>query len=88
MDAQRIIDQLSDTNPEAVFFDNMHHALVGIGRIAGADPVAIYSKAKIYAKLFSDGLSVEDANEYFSGRFLALRAGEHTPVILDDMEEV
>jgi hypothetical protein len=88
MDAQRIVDQLSDSNPEAVFLDNMNHALVGVGRIAGGDPVAIYSKAKIYAKLFADGLSIEDANEYFSGRFLSVRAGEHTPVILDDMEEV
>ena len=88
MDAKRVLDQLSDLNPEAVLFENMNSALIGIGYISAADPVAVYSKSRIYNKLLRDGLSPEDADEYYTGKFVAVRAGDHTPVILDDMQEV
>lgn len=87
MDYHHFINQLSDLNPEAVFFDNMDAAIVGIGRIGGDDPVPVYSKSKIYEKLLSDGFSLEDAHEYYSGKFLALRAGAATPVIIDDLSQ-
>ena len=88
MDAKRVLDQLSDLNPEAVLFDNMNSALIGVGYISDAEPVAVYSKARIYNKLLADGLSPEDADEYYTGRFVSVRAGAHTPVVLDDMQEV
>ena len=83
--AQYLINELRDENPDVVFFDNMDSALIGSGRIGRADPVAVYSKTKIYDKLFADGMSREDADEYFLGKFVALWAGEHTPVIFDDI---
>jgi len=86
MDSQRIIEQLSDSNPDAVFFDNMNAALIGIGYRAHLEPVAVYSKSAIYEKLFADGLSKEDADEYFNGRFTSVWADEHTPVIIDDLQ--
>lgn len=87
MEPQSVIAQLSDLNPEAHFFDNMQSALVGIGYIGHKDPVAVYSRAKIYEKLAADGLSIDDAEEYFSSKFVGLWAGEQTPVILDDVTE-
>ena len=88
MDAKRVLNLLSDLNPEAVLLENMNSALIGVGCIADADPVAVYSKAGIYSKLLSDGLSTEDADDYYTGKFVAARAGAHTPVILDDTQEV
>ena len=88
MDAKRVLNLLSDLNPEAVLLENMNLALIGVGYIADADPVAVYSKALIYNKLLSDGLSPEDADDYYTGKFVSVRAGDHTPVILDDTEEV
>lgn len=85
--AQRVLAELSDLNPEAVLFENMDVALVGLGYIADAEPVAVYSRAKMYAKLLSDGFSREDADEYYAGKFVALRAGNLTPVIVDDLQE-
>jgi O-acetyl-ADP-ribose deacetylase (regulator of RNase III) len=40
-----------------------------------------------HAKLLADGLSRYDADEYYTGKFVALRAGEMTPVIVDDLQE-
>lgn len=88
MDAKRVLHQLSDLNPEAVLLENMNSALIGVGYISAGDPVAVYSKAQIYNKLLSDGLSPEDADEYYTGKFVSVRAGAHAPVILDDTQEV
>lgn len=88
MGPQSVIDQLSDLNPDAHLFENMESALIGIGYIGYKEPVAVYSRSKIFAKLLSDGLSSEDADEYFSGKFVNTWAGENTPVIIDDTTEV
>jgi hypothetical protein len=87
MDSRSVAASLGDLNPEAVLFDNMETALVGIGYVGHHDPVAVYSKTKIYEKLLADGLSQEDAEEYFSGKFTNSWAGACTPVILDDLLE-
>lgn len=87
MDSHSIAAALGDLNPEAVLFDNMESALIGIGYVGHHDPVAVYSKAKMYEKLITDGLSQEDAEEYFSSKFTNTWAGELTPVIFDDLSE-
>jgi hypothetical protein len=87
MEPQSVIDQLGDLNPDAYLFDNMHSALIGVGYIGHQEPVAVYSKAKIYEKLLADGLSEEDVEEYFSSKFVGVWAAEHTPVIIDDLME-
>lgn len=81
-----VIAELNDRNPNAVLFDNMNQALVGIGNVAHHDPIAIYSKRKIFEKLLHDGFSDEDAEEYFA-KFSGTWAGENTPVIIDDILE-
>jgi hypothetical protein len=81
---QSVVDQLLDENPDALLFDNMNPALVGIARRGDSAPVAAYSKFKMYEKMLADGFSQEDAEEYF-GRFPAIWAAEHTPVIIDDL---
>lgn len=87
MDSHSVVAALSDLNPDAVLFDNMDSAVIGVGYVGHHEPVAVYSKAKIYEKLLADGFSQEDAEEYFSGKFTNLWAAEHTPVILDDLSE-
>lgn len=87
MDSARIVAELSDANPEAVFFDGMDSALIGVGRIAHLDPLPVYSKARMYLQLFADGLSRFEAEECFMSKFVGLWAGDKTPIILDDMPE-
>lgn len=87
IDAHNAVAALGDLNPDAVLFDNMTSALIGVGYVGHHEPVAVYSKAKIYEKLLADGFLQDDADEYFSGKFAAVWAGENTPVILDDLSE-
>ena len=86
MDTETLLAELNDKNPEAIFFDNMHAAIVGVGYVGHHDPVVVYSKRKIFDQLLSDGFSQEDAEEYFA-KFSGVWAGENTPVILDDILE-
>lgn len=86
MDIAIIIAELNDLNPDAYLFDNMHDALIGLGRVAHKDPIAVYSKQKMFAKMIADGFSQEDAEEYFS-KFVSVWAGDNTPVIVNDIVE-
>lgn len=88
MEAQTILATLNDLNPDAVLFDNMDSAIVGVGYIGHMDPVAVYSRAKIYEKLLADGLSEDDAEEYYSSKFVNRWCAENTPVIIDDTTEL
>ena len=47
----------------------------------------LFRSSKIFVKLLSDGLSEEDAAEYFYGKFVNAWAGDNTPVIIDDATE-
>lgn len=87
MVSNSLVAQLSDLNPDALLLENMESALIGLGYIGQADPVAVYSRARIYSKLLADGLSQEDADEYYFGKFVAAQSGAFTPVIVDDMGE-
>lgn len=84
MDPQSVIAHLSDLNPDAIFFDNMDTALVGVGYSGQNDPVAVYSKARLFEALTSAGLSPDDADGYYLARFVSEHNGPHAPVILDD----
>jgi hypothetical protein len=87
MRTETIVAELNDRNPDAYLFENMDNALVGFGNAGHQDPVAVYSKTKIYEKLAADGLSQEDVDEYFLGKFVATWCGKNTPIILDDLLE-
>ena len=87
MVGKSLLAQLRDLNPDAILFDNMDSSLIGLGYIGQANPVAVYSRARIYSKLLADGLSQQDADAYFFGKFVAAPADVFTPVIVDDMGE-
>lgn len=82
-----LIEQLKTLNPDAVVFDDMDAALIGLGDVGPFGPVAVYSKKKIYEILAALGLSAVEVDEYYAGRFVAVWAGEHTPLVLNDLEQ-
>lgn len=88
MSSQTIRNALSDLNPDAVFFENMDSALIGFGTVAHNDPVAVYSKQRIFGTLFLDGFSREEAAAYYLEGFVGFSAGPNTPIIMNDMFEM
>ena len=87
--AKRIIEVLTDENPDAILYDGMDDALIGIyrGDLARTDidSVAVYSYVKfieIYVK--RDGMSGDEAIEFFDYNVAGMYTGEHQPYIIDD----
>lgn len=87
MTPEIVLAELGDLNPDAILFDNMSSALVAVGRVGAGDLVAVYSQRRIFQQLLLDGLSREDAEEYFANKIASLSGGPNTPVILLDLVE-
>ena len=86
MTSREIIEYLEEQNPEAILFDGLEHALVGVGSQYPNPPVAIYEVNKILQVLQKeDGMDAEEAQEWYDFNIGCLHAGEHTPIIMDYM---
>jgi len=95
---ENIRDKISEYNEEAVLFEGLNDAIIGIGCQHGGNYVAIYSKRKIIHLLEIQFLMDQDevdaegdpllmAIEWYDFNIECLYAGEHTPIILiDDFE--
>ena len=88
---KRILEVLTNENPEAIIYDDMDEALIGIyrGDLARQSmqevPIAVYSYVKfveIYIK--RDGMTEEEAIEFFDFNVRGAYIGESQPLIIDD----
>ena len=77
-----IEEHLIDANPEAVFFDGLDDAIIGMAYRYNDDPLVAYSQERII-EILSRDMEHEDAVEYFDfpREYLLLRpmASPHTP---------
>lgn len=80
---EMIREILSETNEDALVCDDLEDALIGIGESYGKSPVAIYDIDKII-KIYMerDGMSEEEAREFFDYNVLGAYAGEHMPIFV------
>ena len=88
---ERIRDLLADENTEAICYDGMDEALIGIyrGDLARQNmqerSIAVYSYVKfieVYIK--RDGMSEEEAIEFFDYNVAGGYIGKYQPLIIDD----
>jgi hypothetical protein len=85
---ERLRDHLYEMNPEALLADGFEDALVGTAYRCGQPTLAAYSvKRCIEILIKRDGMSYEEADEYFSFNVSGAWMGEGTPVWLEDREE-
>ena len=76
---EQLLESIAEFNPEALLADGLEDAIVGYdtkGRV-------IYSVGNIIDILVErDGMSYEDASEYFSFNIECAYIGEHTPIYM------
>jgi hypothetical protein len=78
-------NRLSDENPEALLADGFDEALIGIVRRFGLPAIAAYSYSKCIDVLMKrDGMSREDAVEYFEFNTIGAWVGEGTPAFIEN----
>ena len=90
---KRIIEVLTNENPDAIIYDGMDDALIGVFRgmengMAGSyaeDAIAVYSYVK-YIEIYieRDGMSEEEAVEFFDYNVAGMHLGSMQPIIIDD----
>lgn len=83
MPGEVIIDMLSEVNEDALVCDGLEDAIIGIGESFGKSPVAIYDIDRIIGIYIKrDGMTEEEAREFFDYNVLGAYAGEHMPVFV------
>lgn len=76
---------MRELNPEAVFPTGMEACIVGIGHRAAQPPIFVLSTARcIEHYMKQDGMSREEADEFFEFNCAGAWMGEGTPIFLDD----
>jgi hypothetical protein len=76
-------EELVEDYPDLLFCDGHDDALIGVAHRFGMEPVALYDRSKVIKSLMNDGMSWEEAEEFFSFNIIGGWHGEMTPVFAD-----
>jgi len=81
-------EEIAEHNEEALFCDGFDEAIIGYAERINLGPVAAYDVNKIIETLMTrDGMSHEEAVEYFYYNIHGAWMGENTPVYIFKEEE-
>jgi hypothetical protein len=81
---RQIDDYFHQDDSEALVIDGMDEAIIGIAQQFTNDQLVAYSMTKILGVLRGQGMSHEEALDYFSFNIQGAWMGEGTPIIVDD----
>ena len=74
-------EEVAEYNEEALIADGLDKAIIGVAERINLGPVAAYSVEKIYEILMTrDGMTYEEAIEFFEFNIKGSWMGEYTPV--------
>lgn len=76
-------EEISEINPEALLCDGFDEAIIGMAERINLGPVVAYDVDKMLEIMVQrDGMSYEEAMEYFDYNILGAWVGENTPVFI------
>jgi hypothetical protein len=74
-------EEIEEINPEALLCDGFDEAIIGMAERINLGPVVAYDVDKMIDIMIErDGMTYEDAIEYFEYNILGAWMGENTPV--------
>lgn len=83
MSSEIILDELLERMDDDVLkADGFDDAVIGVASRCGSADVLAYDVEKIILKLMLDGMSREEAEEYFEFNIVGAYVGEYTPVFI------
>lgn len=86
---ENFLEYISEINPEALYPTDLKEAVIGMVERFGRDPLILIDKTKvleIYQK--RDGMTPEDAIEFFEFNVLGAWVGEGTPCYMTRKEDI
>lgn len=78
---------VSEHNEQALFLNGHDNAIIGVGQRCGQLALAVYDNAIIRANLMAEGMDETDAIEFFDFNILGGWHGEHTPILMEPVED-
>ena len=85
----RLAEIIQEQNPEALTADGLDDAILGIAYRAGAAPLVAYSTSQCIQILMDrDGMSHDEASEFFEFNVLGAFVGPGTPVFVQQRDEL
>lgn len=86
LDREELVEEAG--NPDILFADGFDDALIGYIEIAGGNTVALYDYGICIEKLIHrDGMSEEEAVDFFYYNVVGSYVGEHTPAFATLLKE-
>ena len=80
---QEVKDWIIEYNEEALLADGFEEAFLGVSEVYGRPPLATYDRDKCIDILIQrDGMTYEEAEEYFDFNVRGAWVGENTPIYL------
>ena len=76
--AERLKETISEYNPKAMLADGHDHAIMGYS----SDGRVVYSADQIIGGLMNEGMTEEEAVEYFNFNIEGAYVGEFTPIYM------
>ena len=77
------IEEIEEINPEALLCDGFDEAIIGMAERINLGPVVAYDIDKMIDIMVErDGMTYEEAIEYFDFNILGAWMGENTPVFI------
>lgn len=77
------VEEIEEINPEALLCDGFDEAIIGMAERINLGPVVAYDVDKMLKIMVErDGMTYEEAIEYFDYNILGAWMGENTPVYI------
>ena len=73
-------EEISEINSDAVIWDGLDDAIIGMAERCGLGPVVAYSVEKIILILIQQGMSEEESWEWYDYNIAGAFIGENIPV--------
>lgn len=72
---------------DLVFADGYDECIIGVVERAGLPPAVCYSRSAIIKKLIDEGMSEDEAEEFFEFNIVGAYVGDRTPCFLSAADE-
>ena len=80
------IEYISENYPEALIMDDYDDCIAGVVYRFGAEPIVCYDKKLILDKLKKDGMTEEEAIEWFEFNQIGSWLGKMTPCFITKLD--
>ena len=87
MTIQDHIKTVLSEDEDVILADGLGAAFIGIGRQFNT-PIAVYSRSKAIQCFIDQGMTEEEAEEFFEFNTAGAYVGEQTPIFIDDSNDI